>query len=282
MEAKDIKINHIAQIENSKLKRLCYQLTCEISAANNWNLIPQLIDELLEQTWPHIKVSISDSSVYIHKNIEEDIVNPNETKIRNIIINYYHDGPDVNALNSDFSIQQKFQKYFENVVRRKPWSLPEGIDVEDLVQEVWINIFLHLDSFHFRSRFTTWAYMIIINTWRGLVRGKIKEKKYKHISIDGPISDNKETLKDIIIVDPNSNPEEKLSMKELVEKAIDEGVISTKKAIRNKEIISMWLIGEKQREIADKLNLPLNTVTTIINRIKKKSIKFLSEDIEEA
>ena len=43
------------------------------------------------------------------------------------------------------------------------------------------------DNFHYRSRFKTWGYQIIINTWRDRQRKDLNEKQAEVIPINGPV-----------------------------------------------------------------------------------------------
>ena len=62
-----------------------------------------------------------------------------------------------------------------------------------------------------------------------------------------------------------------------------EDTITLEKAIKNlnrkeKDIIQLSLEGYKHREIADKLKIPVNTVSSLISRVLKKLKNFMQEN----
>ncbi len=49
--------------------------------------------------------------------------------------------------------------------------VPQRSGVEDVVQEVWLNVWVHLAGFSGRSAFTTWLYRVTVNTAVNAGRG---------------------------------------------------------------------------------------------------------------
>jgi RNA polymerase sigma factor (sigma-70 family) len=270
-----------------EIRKLCLEIVEKVSAERDWQLSSPLRRAFLDQIWPHIQASISAFNKCGGKdNLRRDpllLSSDDATIIRNIIINYYYDGPDVNALWTDLKVQQKYQEYFEKVVNKISLSLPKGMDVIDLVQDGWINILENLNKFHFKSKFTTWAYLVIINVRRGIFRKQAAELKHIHASIYDNIRSSDIIIENILI--SNDNIERNIINHEIEDnfrKTIERVINLTRNGVRNREIVSMRLAGAKQREIAERLKIHPDAVNTIINRIMKKAARILNEEYGNA
>lgn len=270
-----------------EIRKLCLEIVEKVNAERDWQLSSPLRRALLDQIWPHIQASISAFNNCDGNNkLRRDqllLYSDDATVIRNIIINYYYDGSDVNALWTDLEVQQKYQVYFEKVVNKISLSLPKGMDVIDLVQDGWINILENLNKFHFKSRFTTWAYLVILNVRRSLLRKQAAELKYIHASIYDNIHGSDIIIENTIIskddIEMNIINHE---IEEIFRKTIERVINLTRNDVRNREIVSMRLAGAKQREIAEKLKIHPDAVNTIINRIMKKAARILNQEYGKA
>jgi RNA polymerase sigma factor (sigma-70 family) len=266
-----------------ELKNFCCYRIKEINKEKGWNLSSHDIKELLEEILPHVIASISKipekekikGTDYDNKQLIE--------MIRVIITNYYLDSPDIKALNfDDYSVQRKYHNYFKRVILKKYRDcLPKVMSVDDLTQASWINILCGLKKgkFHFRSRFTTWSYRVIFGTWRDFIKKPVE--KITHIPIDNKSANGEgNTISPDKLIDPNSNFSdnvEKENLLKLVRKALEEAIKQTRNRARNKKIMDMWKEDRTHKEIAEKLDMPINTVSTSINRIQKEWKKILSD-----
>jgi RNA polymerase sigma factor (sigma-70 family) len=266
-----------------ELKNCCCYRIEEINKEKGWNLSSHDIKEFLEEILPYVIASISKipekekikGTDYDNKQLIE--------MIRVIITNYYLDSPDIKALNfDDYSVQKKYDDYFKKVILKKYRDcLPKGMSVDDLTQASWINILCGLKKgkFHFRSRFKTWSYQVIFGTWRDFI--KKPDEKFIYISIDNKSTNGEgNTISPDKLIDPNSDFSdnvEKENLLKLVRKALEEAIKQTRNRARNKKIMDMWKEDRTHKEIAEKLDMPINTVSISINRIQKEWKKILSD-----
>lgn len=143
-------------------------------------------------------------------------------------------------------------------------------DAMDALQESFIKIFRHLNSFKEDSRFDTWVYRIVVNTCNDMLRKnsnqKITDSIYKR-------SDEEETI--IEIPDLTGSPEAAIDQKEK-----SEHIISCLEKLNreHKEIIVLRDIhGFSYEEISGILNCSIGTVKSRINRSRLKLREILLE-----
>lgn len=145
-----------------------------------------------------------------------------------------------------------------------------GVDEEtaaDIVQEVFLKVYINLNSFDTDLKFSSWLYRIAhnetINYWR-----RNKKKTANNVSWD----DN-EALKNIIKddYDTEQGVYQKIT-NEQVKKAIEE--IDEK---YRTVLVLNYLEGKSYQEIADILKKPIGTVGTLLNRAKKVLKKQLTQ-----
>ncbi|MEA2006677.1 MAG: RNA polymerase sigma factor [Patescibacteria group bacterium] len=137
-----------------------------------------------------------------------------------------------------------------------------GVDVEaaeDIIQDVFLKVYVNLNAFDENLKFSSWLYRIAhnetINYWR-----RNKKKSSTDISWD----DN-EALKNVIRDkhDTEQAVYQKITNEQLLEvlEEIDEKYRTV--------LILNYLEGKSYQEIADILNKPIGTVGTLLNRAKK-------------
>lgn len=130
---------------------------------------------------------------------------------------------------------------------------------EDIVQEVFLKVYINLNSFNQDLKFSSWLYRIAhnetINFWR-----RNKKRSGNDVSWD-----ENEALKNIISDDKDIEQEvyQRLTNEQLQQalKSIDEKYRTV--------LILNYLEGKTYQEIADILNKPIGTVGTLLNRAKK-------------
>lgn len=145
-------------------------------------------------------------------------------------------------------------------------------DVEDIVQEVFINTFRALNSFKKEYSFFSWIYKIALN--KGI--DYLRKKKLKTFSIDKPIS-SKDGEFQYEVPDSTYEPDKHIIASEksaLIQAAID------KLPPKYKRVIIMRHMEEKDySEIAEELKLPIGTVKVHIFRARELLNKYLRHKI---
>lgn len=137
-----------------------------------------------------------------------------------------------------------------------------GVNIEtaqDIVQEVFLKVYINLNGFDPELKFSSWLYRIAhnetINNWR---------RNKKRSSTDISWDDN-EALKSVIKDDRDIEQEvyQKITNEQLIEviEKIDEKYRTV--------LVLNYLEGKSYQEIADILKKPMGTVGTLLNRAKK-------------
>lgn len=150
--------------------------------------------------------------------------------------------------------QKKIEKYVFYLTNRKE-------EVDDLVQEIFIKVFVNLNSFDIKKKFSSWLFRIAHNQVVNFF------KKYK----------NKLSLDEKIMIVDESNIEENIEKDEL--KKILNSCLE-KIPIDYKEIILLYYFEElSYEEISDSLKIPIGTVSIRLSRAKKFLKKLCQEKI---
>lgn len=125
-------------------------------------------------------------------------------------------------------------------------------DSEDFVQDVFLKVFMHLDSFKGISQFSTWLMRI---AWTTAVNAVNRRKEYL------PIAD------ETAILDNDSTPEEQ-QIKKLTGEAVRQAIaeLPEKYAV----CIEMYFFYDiPYQEISEITEFPVNTIKSHIFRAKK-------------
>ncbi len=151
---------------------------------------------------------------------------------------------------------------------------------EDLTQEVFIQVYKHLDSYDDRAKFSTWLHRITLNTlishYRRINADKRGGNKTKHSLQsfgDETIHENQRLHKE-----QDTRPESIAENKELEQRI--------RKAISNLEqeqrevIILREIEGYDYKEIADLLDIKIGTVRSRIHRGREKLRELLADLLE--
>lgn len=145
-------------------------------------------------------------------------------------------------------------------------------DAMDALQESFIKIFRHLNSFKEDSRFDTWVYRIVVNTCNDMLRKNSNQKITDSIF---RTEDEKETV--IEIPDTTGSPEEVFDKKEKTEHIIS---CLDRLNQEQKEIIVLRDIhGFSYDEISEILDCSIGTVKSRINRSRLRLREVLLEQI---
>src|ERR1700693_1033033 len=116
---------------------------------------------------------------------------------------------------------------FEELIRRhqqRVFGLVNGIlrrreDVEDVVQQVFLKVFVSLKRFDLRAAFSTWLYKITVNEcWDYLRKKKVRPLVYESDLSEEQVS----RLDGIISADRMAiGPSERLEVKDLLEQMLE-------------------------------------------------------------
>lgn len=138
---------------------------------------------------------------------------------------------------------------------------------EDIVQNIFLKIYINLNQFDPKLKFSSWVYRIAhnetINYWRRNKKGKQDDVSW----------DQHESLKNIL--KDSSDVEQKV-----YQKITNEDMMKVLNGMETKykDVLFLnYIEGQNYQEIADILNKPLGTIGTLINRGKKVLIKKLEE-----
>lgn len=155
----------------------------------------------------------------------------------------------------------RYKDRLMNVVGRMLSSREEA---EDVVQETFVRVYLHRQSFNFKHCFSTWIYTICLNLARNELR---RRKKFKFYDITEMEGNEKEFAVDPKI--PTGLTEQlRRSVKELPEKY--------RVAFLLRDVQEM-----PYEEVAKVLDVPLGTVKSRVNRARLMLRDKLQPKLEE-
>jgi RNA polymerase sigma-70 factor (ECF subfamily) len=88
------------------------------------------------------------------------------------------------------SFTELMKRYQERIYKTVFWLTKDHNDTDDLVQEAFLHVYMHLKGFKQRSSFSTWVYRIAVNLTLNFLKKKSKERKRTTI----PVEDCSENL----------------------------------------------------------------------------------------
>lgn len=161
------------------------------------------------------------------------------------------------------SIIHKYQDKFAQYIRRKTSCSKE--DIEDLLQDIFIKIYLNLRDFDTSLKFSSWGYRIAHNeiiSWyrKKKIRPQVNFEDYEEENLINYFKEDTDLEKEY----------DSVNLKKQIKVSID------KLDDKYKDIIILRFLEEKEyEEISDILQIPLGTVSTLIYRGKKDLQKLL-------
>jgi RNA polymerase sigma-70 factor (ECF subfamily) len=135
---------------------------------------------------------------------------------------------------------------------------------QDLLQEIFIKTYVHLNDFDHSLQFSSWIYRIAHNE---IISSFRREKTRPSV-----LEQEKDFFLFEKVIDDLGLPAEETQMHSTAElqAAVD------RLDLRSREIIILKFFEEKRyEEISDILHIPQGTVATLINRAKKKIKSYL-------
>jgi RNA polymerase sigma-70 factor (ECF subfamily) len=161
-------------------------------------------------------------------------------------------------------IYRAYSDFVYNVAFRVINNMDEA---QEVTQEVFIAVFRNLKGFKFKSSFKTWVYRITINSAINFAKKRSKERSR--------------------IVEFNDKSEFNTTVdtvSEKIEEEQHEKVISTLLEALNPDqracIVLRNIEGLSYQEIAESLNININTVRTRLKRAREKLIALRKEMVE--
>ena len=155
----------------------------------------------------------------------------------------------------------RYKNRLMNVIGRMLSSTEEA---EDVVQETFVRVYQHRQSFNFQHCFSTWIYTIALNLARNELR---KRKKFKFLEISEMQGNEKEFAVEMKL--PTRLPE-------ILKAAIAELPEKYKTAFMLRDIQEY-----PYEEVATILSVPLGTVKSRVNRARMMLRDKLSPKLEK-
>ncbi|MCS6883353.1 MAG: sigma-70 family RNA polymerase sigma factor [Oscillochloridaceae bacterium] len=143
-------------------------------------------------------------------------------------------------------------------------------DAADLTQEAFIRLFRALPQYNGESRFTTWLYRLVVNLCRDELR-----RRGRQVAIAPPSSDDEEADQLASIADDDrwANPAEALDTRELRDQ-VRQALGQLEEHYRL--VLTLYYFEDlKYTDIAEILDIPLNTVKSHIRRGKERLAAIL-------
>ncbi len=159
-------------------------------------------------------------------------------------------------------IVDKYKNRLMNTIVRMISSQQEA---EDVVQETFLRVYQHRDSFDFRHCFSTWLYTIALNLARNELRKRKRFKFYDITDMQGHESEISVEMK------LPSN------ISKVLENAIDSLPEKYKTAFILRDIQE-----QSYDEVAKVMNIPLGTVKSRVNRARALLRDKLKPRMEES
>jgi RNA polymerase sigma-70 factor (ECF subfamily) len=129
-------------------------------------------------------------------------------------------------------------------------------DKEDLLQEIWLQLWLSFPRFKFNSKVSTWMYQVALNT--ALTHTRKSATREKHLKV---------------VATMPSSTDDNTSERAEQERLLWEMIRSLKNA--EKALILLYIEGVSYREIAEITGESESNVGVKLNRIKQKMKKDL-------
>ncbi|MFH2035188.1 MAG: sigma-70 family RNA polymerase sigma factor [Candidatus Zixiibacteriota bacterium] len=167
-------------------------------------------------------------------------------------------GGDMVAFNE---LVDKYKKRLMNVIMR---MISSEVEAEDIVQETFVRVFQHRQSFDFNHCLSTWIYTIALNLARNELR---KRKRFKFMDIFDMQGKEGEFAVEMKL--PNGLPK-------AIEGAMESLPEKYKMAFILRDVQEL-----PYEEVAKIMNIPLGTVKSRVNRARSMLREKLKPRMEE-
>jgi RNA polymerase sigma-70 factor (ECF subfamily) len=160
---------------------------------------------------------------------------------------------------------------FEELIRhhqQRVFGLVHGIlrrrdDVEDVVQQVFLKVFISLKRFDQRSAFSTWLYKISVNECWDYLR----KRKVRPLTYEADLSEDQVSRLDGVASaeNPPEDPGQLAEARDLLKRMLDKLPEEDRQLLMLKEVE-----GFSVQELAEMLNLNVNTVKVRLFRSRAR------------
>jgi RNA polymerase sigma-70 factor, ECF subfamily len=135
--------------------------------------------------------------------------------------------------------------------------------VEDVVQQVFLKVFVSLKRFDLRAAFSTWLYKITVNEcWDYLRKKKVRPLVYETDLSEEQVS----RLDGVVSAErPPESPARRAETKDILDQLLDELPERDRELLMLKEIE-----GFSVQELAEMLDLNVNTVKVRLFRVRAR------------
>lgn len=156
------------------------------------------------------------------------------------------------------------QRYEKRLLRYGKKFLSNKENIEDIVQDVFMNTYQNIKSFDTSLKFSSWIYRIAHNAFVNGLRKKIRNPLVNIFDFDTLISHP-------VYEEPPINEKEYAEMKKMIDRGLD------KMTPKYKEVLILHYLEELgYKEISDILEIPIGTVGIRIKR-GRESLKKVYE-----
>jgi RNA polymerase sigma-70 factor, ECF subfamily len=144
-------------------------------------------------------------------------------------------------------------------------------DAEDLTQTAFIRLFRSIHQYNGDSKFTTWLYRLVIN----LGRDELRSRRRK-VPIINPIATDDDELDPVTLIsDTNSERDPQASLEHNETRRILVEALAQLDDQYRLTLTMLYFDDMKYADIADILEIPLNTVKSHIRRGKERLREIL-------
>lgn len=183
------------------------------------------------------------------------------------------------AQKGDVGAFEKIINMYQSVVYSISYRYADNrFEAADMAQEIFLKMFRTINSFRFKSKFSTWVYRVATNTCLDLIKRNGNEEAMNALPFDGGFEDSAGNTNAPEVPDTRYMPERIAEMSEkrdAVNKAIGRLSDDYRTAVILRDIR-----GLSYDEIAEITDCSVGTVKSRISRARKNLREILSEDRE--
>jgi RNA polymerase sigma-70 factor, ECF subfamily len=161
---------------------------------------------------------------------------------------------------------QRFKKLFYNLAYK---SLGPMFDLDEVVHEIFIQVFRALPSFKGKAALDTWAYRIAMNVCLSRLRTKMKKRQLNLVHGLEGVEDR--------VPHPGGGPHDDLLQKELEGKIFD--ALTRIDARKHMIIVMHDMEGKSIEQIATLMRKPQGTIKSRLFHGRKELKKYLQKYI---
>jgi RNA polymerase sigma-70 factor (ECF subfamily) len=173
------------------------------------------------------------------------------------------------------AFKKLIDKYYSRIFHLAQNMTRNREDAEDIVQDSFLKVFLHLDSFHGDSRFYTWLVRIAVNEGRM----KLRQRRRDQFSIDEQLESNGDLIHKEI-EDWGLDPEQRYANQELQRiliQAISQLELGLRIVFQLREVEQLSC-----EETAQVLGISISAVKSRLWRARLKLRQMLKEHLRQS